>query len=144
MKSFTPFQNFLENFSSLQQCAKYESHFPNQHQKLNHISKAQPNTFSFEHSNTHVVRREAQKTSTFLSRGRLTRVPMGHFWTITFQTQKPSRIKQSISVSLTSQYSQLRRGRSQKASEKSYFCWLFTSIEKKCVSPQKRPVGSLS
>ena len=28
---------------------KYECHFPNQHQKLYHISKAQPNTFYNRH-----------------------------------------------------------------------------------------------
>ena len=28
---------------------KYECHFPNQHQKLYHISKAQLNTFSYRH-----------------------------------------------------------------------------------------------
>ena len=30
---------------------KYKCHFSNQHQKLYHISKAQPNTFSYGHSN---------------------------------------------------------------------------------------------
>ena len=67
---------------------------------------------------------------------RETEFPMGHSWTITFQTQKPSRIKQSISVSLTSQFS-ARRGEKRKlAGEKLYFGGLFISIEcdiRRCV-----------
>ena len=66
----------------------------------------------------------------------LTRVPMRHFWTITFQTQKPSRIKQSISVSLTSQYSELRGREVRKLRKKVIFVG-YLQVSRRSVCPHR-------